>query len=297
MLDLATMNPEYAKKAIELAGKAADAVESKFPGISLWLNDRAQLNHSKRMMEASLELRKYGESIGIDQMLLDAFVASAMRDMGADERVAECIARAIPSMDDPEKIGELDDDKAEYWRSHAEKARSDEMRTLWAAILAGEVNKPGAVSKRTMSIVSDMGRNDAEVFEKLCAMSIGGYCKSISKMMSPKLFAEAGIDNTYCEETIVYGEIANMESLGLVKMGSQYIFELRDKAFVAAIGEREYVIRKDGENDKLTFSSVTFTDYGTELASLFVLGTSTMLLPAFVKHVENTGLIIQELPV
>lgn len=295
MFDLATVNPEDAAKSVELAKSAVDAIESKLPGIGLYLNDRAQVKHSKRMMDSINELRAYGERIGLDQYVIDSLTSNALRNMGADENTAACVIRALPGIEDPNDFERLDDEKAAYWRTHAEKASSDEMRQLLGAILAGEVNKPGAVSKRTLSIVADMGKDDAETFEKLCAMSVGGYIESEALMTPPRLFAVAGRENTYCEETVVFAELANMEALGLVNMHSQYTFDLSDGVFVTAIGEQGYAIRKNSEKTEFGFSSVTFTNYGTELASLFMLGSSTKLLPAFKKHVENSSFSLIEI--
>ena len=42
------------------------------------------------------------------------------------------------------------------------------MQTLWAKILAGEANKPGTYSKRTVNFVADMDKREAKLFMNLC---------------------------------------------------------------------------------------------------------------------------------
>jgi hypothetical protein len=52
-----------------------------------------------------------------------------------------------------------------------EKSRiisDEEMQQLWARILAGEANKPGAFSKRTVNLLADLDRVDADLFSRLC---------------------------------------------------------------------------------------------------------------------------------
>ncbi|MCY4185806.1 MAG: DUF2806 domain-containing protein [Rhodobacteraceae bacterium] len=47
---------------------------------------------------------------------------------------------------------------------------SEEMQILWAKILAGQVERPGSSSLRTLGILQEMDRNTAELFEKFCSM-------------------------------------------------------------------------------------------------------------------------------
>ena len=42
------------------------------------------------------------------------------------------------------------------------------MQILWARVLAGEANAPGTYSKRTVNLLSDFDKSDAELFTKLC---------------------------------------------------------------------------------------------------------------------------------
>jgi hypothetical protein len=39
---------------------------------------------------------------------------------------------------------------------------------LWSRVLAGEANKPGSYSKRTVNFLSDLDKIDAELFSQLC---------------------------------------------------------------------------------------------------------------------------------
>ena len=61
---------------------------------------------------------------------------------------------------------------------------SDDMRTLWAKILAGEVEKPGSTSARTLTILKNLDRESARLFNTLCSI-----CVSI------RLGAEAVLDS------------------------------------------------------------------------------------------------------
>lgn len=44
----------------------------------------------------------------------------------------------------------------------------DDMQNIWAKILAGEINKPHSFSLRTIEILKNMGKEEAELFTKVC---------------------------------------------------------------------------------------------------------------------------------
>jgi len=49
---------------------------------------------------------------------------------------------------------------------------NEEMQDLWAKILAGELNEPFSFSLRTIDVLKNLGKKDAELFEKICSHSI-----------------------------------------------------------------------------------------------------------------------------
>ena len=49
----------------------------------------------------------------------------------------------------------------------------DQMQTLWANILAGEANRPGSYSRRTVNLVASMDKKDADLFTALCGFLLG----------------------------------------------------------------------------------------------------------------------------
>ena len=48
----------------------------------------------------------------------------------------------------------------------------DDMQTLWSRILAGEANSPGSYSKRTVNFVSEISKEEADLFTSLCGFFV-----------------------------------------------------------------------------------------------------------------------------
>lgn len=64
-----------------------------------------------------------------------------------------------------------------------------DMQGVWARILAGEANSKGAFSKRTINILADMEKSDADAFEALCRLvwDINGPMAFVTDVMRPAL--------------------------------------------------------------------------------------------------------------
>ena len=194
------------------------------------------------------------------------------------------MAKALPAIDNLEDFCNLDDGLAEYWRMHAEKASTEDMQQLLGSLLAGEINKPGVVSKRTLSIVADMSDDDAKVFQKLCAVSLGGRIEELNWEFPPQLLITERF-GVYCDGYIALRELSDMESLGLVKINVSYQPEIGE-GLPVPVGEEAVIVCGAMDGATISYSRAAFTKYGTELASMFRLGTHPSLKEWFVKEIE-----------
>lgn len=68
---------------------------------------------------------------------------------------------------------EISDDWRRKFTSFAEDVSEPEMRTVWARILAGEFQKPGSFSYRTLRLISEIDTEIAELFQELASRAFG----------------------------------------------------------------------------------------------------------------------------
>lgn len=86
-----------------------------------------------------------------------------------------------------------------------------EMQVLWAKILAGEIEKPSSYSLRTLDVLRNMSKEEAECFVKIFNDSI--------KTESEKYVISA--DHDYLlKNGINYSDILMLEEIGLINSGS-----------------------------------------------------------------------------
>ena len=91
----------------------------------------------------------------------------------------ESIAKIAEEQLQDENIDKADnilDDWAAHFFEKAKNISDKDMQRLWANILAGEVKKQGSFSKKTVKLVGEMDKKDAQMFTTFCAFvwNIGG---------------------------------------------------------------------------------------------------------------------------
>lgn len=137
-----------------------------------------------------------------------------------------------------------------------------EMQVLWAKVLAGEIEKPSSYSLRTLDVLRNMSKEEAECFVKICNASI--------KIESEKYVIPA--DQDYLSKnSINYSDILMLEEIGLINSGSgihinddlesntEYMLYMYGSLIVKAIAS---------EKSKLSLRVYPFTNVGNELATL-----------------------------
>ena len=67
---------------------------------------------------------------------------------------------------------EPDHDWTARFFGEVQDVSSDEMRTIWAKILAGEVENPGSTSARTLTILKNLDHRSANLFNTLCSVCV-----------------------------------------------------------------------------------------------------------------------------
>jgi hypothetical protein len=78
--------------------------------------------------------------------------------------------RANPSEEDAQS--EIDDDWLNFFARLAEDKSSEELQSLFARILAGEVRRPGSFSLRTTQTIATLSKSDAEKLSKLLSFAV-----------------------------------------------------------------------------------------------------------------------------
>ncbi len=123
---------------------------------------------------------------------------------------------------------EPDHDWTARFFNEAQDVSSEEMQLLWAKVLAGEVERPGSTSLRTLSILRDLDRQTAVLFQVFCSAAVvfSRSGESIADMRVPLLGGHPGA-NSLAEYDMNYDALNVLNEHGLIISGYNSIFDYR----------------------------------------------------------------------
>lgn len=179
------------------------------------------------------------------------------------ENMERIIEKVIPQLNDESDASNIEDDWVANFFDKSRIVSDEEMQNIWANVLAGEANAPGSYSKRTVNLLSDLDKRDAELFQTLCRFvtHVGTFI--------PVMFDSR--DKIYTDLGISFSSLNHLEAIGLIKFGAVSGFaQIRlPKNFTAIYCNKEIslVFEKD-EGNELPVGQVLLTQAGTELARI-----------------------------
>ncbi len=198
--------------------------------------------------------------------------------------IGSVVGRAAEELGDKEVPDqEPDHDWTARFFNYIQDVSSEEMQSLWAKVLAGEVERPGSISVRSLSILRNLDRADAELFQTFrscCVTLIFGNKTEPLGVHDLGTYAGGNSLETF---GLGYDKLNDLNEHGLII--SQYQSR-RDMHLSVGMAETDVgaVIRVPFEfqgrywvfapseprtlDDELEFSGIFLTKSGKELASV-----------------------------
>lgn len=194
-----------------------------------------------------------------------------------------------------EPSAEPDDDWWNTFEDEAAKKSSDEMKAVFGRILAGEISRPGSFSIRSVRSVGEMDRSTAELFARLCSLSINSVIEA--RVVSVVGNAASNALQSY---GLGFAELQTLEQHGLIN--SDYN-SWRDYTKVAALPfPIEYVgkvfrfIKIKEAAGELKLHGVSLTKIGHELRGIVSLTEQPTYTTALTDFLERTGYALAAMP-
>ncbi len=99
------------------------------------------------------------------------------------ENIGEILAKAEQQFSPDEEVSNepVNKDWMTRFLDIAETISDDEMRDLWARVLAGEVKKPKSYSLRTLEVLRNISKEEAEIIEKTSTYVFDSFYLCIEK--------------------------------------------------------------------------------------------------------------------
>lgn len=188
------------------------------------------------------------------------------------------INKALPEVTEQARPDQVEDDWITHFFDKCRLISDEEMQSLWARVLAGQVNSPGRYSKRTVEILSYLEKTDAMLFSKLCSfgIDIDGHIILFIYDIHHSIFTDNGI---------TFEVISHLESLGLIQFifPSCYDWDLEQKGYALYFGDKVWYDCHKPKNNILQVGHVLLTQAGQQLAPI----SGAQPIDGFFNHVKK----------
>ncbi len=197
--------------------------------------------------------------------------------------VAEKADEYYSKMPQKEKVDRYDFDWFIRFYESVGNISDEEMQDLWAKILAGEICKPLTYSLRTIDVLKNLSKADAELFEEVCAHSI----------FSDGIWFLPRYQNYLDSAGIIYLKIMQLCELGLLYNSDSIVFNIKRTANEdVLLVFKDLVLTYDSNDENLsgfTIEHYPFTQVGKEIASLRELFANEERFLIFANEVKKSA--------
>lgn len=163
-----------------------------------------------------------------------------------------------------------DEPLEEDWKTRffniAEDISNEEMQSLWGRILAGEIKQPRTYSLRTLELLKNLSKEEADVFTKFAQLRINIEDKNFIYNQDNGKFLESEFGITFSDRLLLteLGLIASENNLEI----SLQPTENNKETYILYYGRKGIVLHRDEETPKQGIQVLVFTKIGIELSGL-----------------------------
>ena len=201
------------------------------------------------------------------------------------ENIESITSQATERLDDSAKPENVEDDWISHFFEKCRNVSDKDMQGLWSNLLAGEANKPGSYSKRTVELIATLDKSEAHLFTKLCGFSISGGD------IFPLILDQK--DDIYLKSDITFSTLNHLESIGLIKLNNLQNFVLQNlpkKVTLMCFGIPINFVLPSETNNNLDIGSVMLTQAGQQLAPICGARLNPEFLNYMIEHYKKKGI-------
>ena len=228
--------------------------------------------------------------------------------------IGSVVRNAASELGDGEVQGhEVDHDWTARFFNDVQDVSSEEMQKLWGKILAGEVERPGNTSIKTLGILKNLDKAVATLFGTFCStcVSIRLDGRIFMDARVPSLGGDAA-NNALKEYGLSYGNLNVLNEHGLIISDYNSWYDIRAAIGLAPAGVPPAMIRipfsfqgkywilvpttRRDLNKEFRLSGVALTKSGQELSSVVELEAVDKFALDLRAYFKKNGLTMTEVP-
>lgn len=224
----------------------------------------ARPGHTRRMAraEADAEIIRAETRLKITELEERALERMLREEAKKQENIEKITYNATEKLNAESRPEEIPADWISYFFEKCRVVSDSEMQSMWASILAGEANSPGAFSRKTIDIVASFDRSDALLFTK--------FVKFVWMSNDPFALIFDINHPVYGREGVRFGELMHLESLGLIQFNhlSGFMRTNIPKYFNVFYYGCPLTIEFPADMNNMELGQVLITSFGKQLLSV-----------------------------
>ena len=241
--------------------------------------------------EAEAEIIRAEQEIEVTELHKRAFWRFLQEEGAKQTNMESVLVKAIPSVDQQNARPEdISDDWLTNFFDKCRITSDEDVQELWARILAGEANSPGSFSRRTVNLMANLDKDDAELFESLCT-----FIWMLHGNKQPLIFDTR--HEIYNLHGINFVSTGHLESLGLVRFNSLTGFKIDpapSQLRVSYHDKRKLLTLPNNQGYEFSIGMVMFTQPGIELSQVSKPNPSDEYFNYVCEIWRKEGIIIPE---
>jgi len=169
---------------------------------------------------------------------------------------------------------------------------SSEMQLIWSKILAGEVQNPGTYSIRTMNVLKEMSKDEANLFSRFAEIRLDQPIKN-------DCFVYKDLKDDFLVELLgmTYEKVKLLESIGLIytDLGLTLKFGPSERPMNVAFEHGKLLVSFECEaNAKVkSLPIIGFTKVGYELSRMVEVKENMVLVKAMKEFMQTEGVKVK----
>ncbi|MCE2501787.1 MAG: DUF2806 domain-containing protein [Dehalococcoidia bacterium] len=258
--------PGFSLVNVGALSKPADTLVTKISNaIGRHFDPRQEIRMAEAQARADRIRRVGAEETDIEIAILRdrAAYRFANEEMTKQLNMESITEKALPRLDDKANPDAMENDWIMNFFDKCRMVSDEDMQQIWAGILAGEANNPGSFSRRTVNLVADLDKRDAELFRNLC-----GFAWMIGSLR-PLVFDTH--HEIYNGRGINFGSLSQLETLGLIHfndISGFKILHLPKRFNISYYGKLAALELPADDGNELQEGKVLLTRAGLELAPI-----------------------------
>lgn len=269
-----------------LIEKISDAIGVVYEPTKIRRNAKAEADANRTIILADLDLQSEIANRGLQRLVT--------QQTRKQINIESIIQQSIEELPDETEVEQLDEDWLANFFDKCENISNETMQILWSRLLTSEATKSGSISKKTINLISNLDKEDAELFTNFCQFV---WFSGIDVI--PMIF-NVNENHILAEQNIFFQTLSHLESIGLIKCSAMETFALKNKREkrIFTYFDQEIEFNFENEQDNTLYIGACFLTFsGIELFRICEAKKNVEYLKHIIDHYKLKGIVLTDVTV